>query len=119
MIFVGGGMGSAVRFLMGKWINGLHDLQFPLGTLVINVIACLVLGLLVGWTTHRQVLSEDMRLFLTTGFCGGFSTFSAFSQETITLLQGGATANAVLYVGSSLLLCFAASFAGLYFAGQS
>ena len=91
IVFVGGGLGSVTRFVLARWVNALHTHHFPYGTLVVNVIACFVVGLVIGLADHRQLISPQAKLFWTIGFCGGFSTFSTFSNETIVLLQGGFT----------------------------
>ncbi len=119
LVFVGGGAGSVVRFVLGRWINSLHDLNFPFGTLVVNVVACLLLGYIVGFADHRQLISPGLRFFWTVGFCGGFSTFSSFSAETLTLLQGGFHFVTISYIVISLLLCLAAVFVGLYVGDHS
>ena len=118
LVFAGGGAGSVVRFLLGRWVNAWHNHHFPLGTLAVNVVACLVLGFVVGIADHRQLISPSARLFWTIGFCGGFSTFSTFSAETLTLLQGGFHLSTFIYIISSLVLCLAATFGGIYF-GES
>lgn len=117
MVFIGGGLGSVVRFTLGKWISSLHTHHFPYGTLVANVLACFILGLIIGLADHRQLFSPNARLFWTVGFCGGFSTFSTFSQETFYLLQGGFTLSSIIYVIVSLIFCVAAIYLGL-FAGE-
>lgn len=114
IVFFGGGLGSAVRYSLSRWINALHSHDFPWGTLVVNVVACLALGWIVGLADHKQIISPSARLFWTVGFCGGFSTFSTFSNETVYLLQGGLTVSMVLYITLSLFLCVAATFGGLY-----
>ena len=81
---------------------------------MVNVVACFALGLIIGLADHKQMISPSARLFWTMGFCGGFSTFSTFSNETLSLLQEGFTASLVLYITFSLLLCVAATFTGLY-----
>lgn len=106
-------MGSVLRFYLGKWMYRLHPLAFPLGTLAANVLACLALGTMIGVADQKNAMPAEMRLFWTVGFCGGFSTFSTFSQETLALLQGGFTLTAAGYVGVSLVLCVAAVFAGM------
>lgn len=113
-IFIGGGLGSVVRFATGKWIGTLHPPQFPYGTFVANIIACLLLGFVIGLADHKQIISPTARLFWAVGFCGGFSTFSTFSAETITLLQNGFHFSTVLYVIASLAFCITATYAGLY-----
>ncbi len=114
LVFLGGGLGSTVRFSLGKWVNALHNHHFPWGTLVVNVVACFILGFVIGLADHKQIISASSRLFWTVGFCGGFSTFSTFSNETLYLIQAGFTISLVLYISLSLLLCVAAIFGGLY-----
>jgi CrcB protein len=112
-VFIGGGLGSVTRFLIGKWVSSMHSHDFPWGTLVVNVFACLLVGLFVGLADQKQIVSGPMRLFWTVGFCGGFSTFSTFSGEILELMQAGPAGIAVLYVAGSLILCVAATFTGL------
>ena len=114
IVFLGGGLGSVLRFSLSKWVNALHSHHFPWGTLVVNIAACFVLGIIIGLADHKQMISPAARLFWTVGFCGGFSTFSTFSNETLVLLQSGFTASLLLYIAFSLLLCTAATFGGLY-----
>lgn len=117
MVFIGGGLGSVVRFSLGKWISSLHTHHFPYGTLVANVLACFILGLIIGLADQRQLFSPNARLFWTVGFCGGFSTFSTFSQETFYMFHGGFALSSIIYVIFSLIFCVAAVYLGL-FAGE-
>lgn len=119
LVFGGGGLGSVVRFLLGRWVNAWHNHHFPFGTLAVNVVACVVLGFVVGIADHRQLISSSSRLFWTVGFCGGFSTFSTFSAETLTLIQGGFHLSTAIYIVSSLVLCLGGIFAGLYLGEHS
>ena len=114
LVFLGGGLGSVIRFLMGRWINAFHNHHFPWGTLGANVLACGIMGLLIGLADHKNLISPPVRLFWTVGFCGGFSTFSAFSSEAINLVQGGFQVSFLLYIFASLLLCVAATYGGLW-----
>ena len=114
LVFFGGGLGSTVRFSLGRWVNTLHNHHFPWGTLVVNIVACFVLGFVIGLADHKNVISASSRLFWTVGFCGGFSTFSTFSNETLYLIQSGFTLSLILYISLSLLLCVTAIFGGLY-----
>jgi CrcB protein len=100
---LGGLLGTVVRYKLGGWV--LHHTagyRFPVSTFVVNMLGCGLVGLLVGIAEHRHELSPTVRLFLITGFCGGFTTFSAFGFETVYLLRrneiGWAAANAVLSV---------------------
>ncbi len=118
LIFFGGGLGSVVRFTLGKWINSLHQQYFPWGTFVVNAIACLVVGLVIGLADHKQIISPNARIFWVIGFCGGFSTFSTFSVETISLIQNGFYLSSTLYIASSLFLCLSATYVGLVLGEQ-
>ncbi len=113
LVFIGGGLGSVARYLLGKWFvqNGT---LIPLGTLLANIAACFILGFVVGLADHKQLLSPDARLFWTVGFCGGFSTFSTFSAETLSLFQTGMPMVAIVYIASSVVFCLALTLAGLY-----
>jgi fluoride exporter len=111
LVFIGGGLGSLVRYAISLIFNKL-DNNFPLATLVSNVVACFIIGILVGLTMKGQ-LPDQQRLLFVTGFCGGFSTFSTFSNETIQLWMNGNTTHAFLNIIFSLILCILATFIGL------
>jgi CrcB protein len=113
LVFIGGGLGSVARYLMGRWVNTLHTLTFPFATLVINIIACFVLGFVVGLADDRQSISTASRLFWTVGFCGGFSTFSTFSNESLILFQTGLTLHLASYIIFSIVFCVGATMVGL------
>ncbi len=114
LVFIGGGLGSVARFSLGKWVNAFHNHHFPFGTLAVNIVACFVLGLVIGLADHKQIISPAARIFWTVGFCGGFSTFSTFSNEIFYLLQSGFTVSLFLYIIISLLACVAAIYGGLF-----
>lgn len=111
IIFLGGGLGSLARYAIGQGLMR-YQLLFPLATLLTNLCACLILGYLIGLNLQGGLQSSH-RLLLMTGFCGGFSTFSTFSAETLYLLQHGHYAYALLNVAGSLLLCLAAVYLGI------
>ncbi len=113
LVFFGGGLGCVTRFILGKWISTLHQHHFPWGTLAANVGACLAVGFFIGLADHKQIISPASRIFWVVGFCGGFSTFSTFSVETINLIQQGFTISSFSYVLASVALCMGATFAGL------
>jgi CrcB protein len=115
-VFIGGGLGSLVRFLLGKWVNAFHNSTFPFGTFTINIIACFVLGFIIGLADHKQLLSPATHLFWAVGFCGGFSTFSAFTSESLSLIQQGQNSTMLLYVLLSVIVCLTATFGGLFIA---
>jgi fluoride exporter len=104
LIFVGGGLGAIARWqLSGLVLHRTVDWRFPLGTFIVNVVGCLVAGLLAGLVTKLDIFSADTRLFLFTGLLGGFTTFSAFGVETIYLLRRHEYGVAVGYVLLSVL----------------
>ena len=111
LIFLGGGIGSICRYGIAQLLDGQRPL-FPLATLLANLASCIILGFLVGLSL-RGLMSDNYKLFLMTGFCGGFSTFSTFSNETFSLLESGHTGLALLNVGGSLLLCLVGIFLGI------
>ena len=114
-VAVGGGLGSMARFWMTGWVAGLTAGQFPWGTLAINVLGSLVIGVVAGLTLTPARLGwhPDMRIFLMVGICGGFTTFSAFSLQTVELLHGGDFGAAFGYIVGSVVLCLAATWGGI------
>lgn len=107
----GGALGSVSRYLLGVAIQSRAG-SFPTGTLVINITGSLLLGFLMRYAMETPAIGPDMRLLLTTGFCGGYTTFSTFSYETARLLEDGELDRAALYVALSLLVSLAATFVG-------
>ena len=113
IVFLGAGLGGAGRHGVNVLGARLFGGAFPVGTLAVNVLGCLLMGLVVGAFAYRGHLPQEMRLFLTTGILGGFTTFSAFSLEAALLWERGETGLAALYVGASVVLSLAAVAAGL------
>ncbi|UNK41596.1 fluoride efflux transporter CrcB [Luteimonas sp. S4-F44] len=112
LVFLGGGLGAAVRH--GVNVVALRaGTTFPYGTLCINVVGSLLMGVVVAWFAARSGLSPSLRLFLATGVLGGFTTFSAFSLEAALLYERGQTALAVAYVLASVVLSIGGLFAGM------
>src|SRR5687767_10256218 len=111
-IALAGAVGSVARYLLGRAVQRLASAAFPVGTLVVNVIGCVIIGLLA-----RQFLNDETRpvlqASLIVGFCGGFTTFSAFSVETLGLMQAGHWPKAIAYVVASVLLCLGGTALGL------
>jgi len=108
----GGAIGSMARYLVTGLAQRLLDVQFPLGTLVVNAVGCLVIGVLMSLVEDRQLLSPDMRVLLMVGVLGGFTTFSAFGYETIQMLRHGDVRFAALNVAANLALSLGAVAAG-------
>ena len=111
-IAFGGALGSVLRYLMGGIVQRATHAGFPYGTLAVNVLGCLVIGVLVQYFMNTEPPSE-VRGFLVVGFCGGFTTFSAFSMETIGLLNSGSYLRASVYILASVVLCLSATAAGM------
>lgn len=105
-VFVGGGVGSVLRFAISLFMAQYYRTAFPLATLFSNVLSCLVFGLAIYMLGEKLNTEMPLRLLIITGICGGFSTFSAFSYETVELIKGGNTLFAVLNVLISISLCF-------------
>lgn len=112
IIFVGAGIGGAARHAVNLAVRWL-GYGFPLGTFVVNVVGALLLGALAGYFMSRTGVSQNVRLFLTTGVLGGFTTFSAFSLDAALLLQRQDYWMAAAYVAGTVIACVAALFAGL------
>lgn len=118
LVFLGAGFGGALRH--GVNVLALRHLPpgFPWGTLAINVLGSLVMGIVAGAFAARIDASQSLRLFLATGVLGGFTTFSAFSLEVMLLHERGASAQALLYALASVLLSVAALAVGLWLMRQ-
>ncbi len=113
MVGAGGFIGSALRFIISGWVQRLAAASvMPYGTLAVNVIGCLALGILGGLAEYRQVLEPGQRLFLMVGILGGFTTFSTFAFESVSLMQNAEIAKALVNTAAQVVLGFGAAFAG-------
>jgi len=112
LIALGGAAGSVLRYMVGGAVQRTSDSGFPVGTMVVNVSGCFIIGVLVRQFLNMQ-LSPELRALLIVGFCGGFTTFSTFSAETLGLIEGGEYSRAAGYVVLSVTLCLAATLAGM------
>ena len=113
-VAVGGALGSLARFWLAAVMTTLTGPRFPWGTLLINVLGSFIIGLVAGLTAlpARVGMHPDVRAFLMVGVCGGFTTFSAFSLQSLEWLQSGEVASALGYMAGSVLLCVIAVWAG-------
>src|SRR5215208_3869289 len=102
-IALGGAVGSVARYLVGVAVHTRSGLDFPAGTLVVNLSGCLLFGFLLHYALATPAITPEVRALLTTGLCGGYTTFSTFSYETVTLIQDGDWRRAALYVGLSVV----------------
>jgi len=115
LVFIGGGFGSGLRYLIGKYLNSSLG-GFPIGTFTVNIIGSLLIGLILGYAAKENSLSQNQVLLLATGFCGGFTTFSAFAQENFQLLKTGDIMQFSIYTIGSIVVGLIAVFIGIYIA---
>jgi CrcB protein len=113
IVFLGGGFGAALRHGVNVAAARLVGTSFPYGTLFINVVGSLAMGLIAEYFALKAGLPQRRLLFLTTGILGGFTTFSAFSLDAALLYERGQIANAAIYVTASVVLAIGALFAGM------
>ncbi len=112
LIGLGGFLGSVGRYWVQQYAQRYFPVSFPLGTFVVNMVGCLLIGLLLGFFERTPGASASWRVFLTTGFCGGFTTFSTFAYESLTLARTGEVALLALYTAGSVGLGLLAAWAG-------
>ena len=113
IVFLGAGVGGALRHGVNVGSARLFGYGFPFGTLIVNVVGSFLMGLLAGYFAFRPGIGQHVRLFLTTGILGGFTTFSAFSLDTALLVERHAYALAAAYVAGSVAASLVALFLGL------
>ncbi|PST25341.1 fluoride efflux transporter CrcB [Mesorhizobium plurifarium] len=113
LVGAGGALGSILRYLVGLWMLQRAGPAFPWGTLFVNVTGSFLIGFLAEFVMHKMGASPEMRVFLITGVLGGYTTFSAFSLDAITLLEHGHTTSGLAYAVASVGLSLLAVFAGL------
>jgi len=110
---VGGGFGSLTRFLLSKFIQENIDKTFPLGTLGVNIVASIILGIFVGMVEVKSLTNPNYKALIAIGFCGGFSTFSTFSNDTLQLIQNNRILEASMNILLNVILCILATFGGI------
>jgi fluoride exporter len=101
-VALGGAVGSAIRYVVGVAVQSRTGMDLPFGTLLVNISGCLLLGFLIHYALATPAITPEIRSLLTTGLCGGYTTFSTFSYETVALIQDGDWRRATLYVGLSV-----------------
>src|SRR4051794_1437270 len=110
---IGGVIGSIFRYFAGKLVVSLLPFSFPFWTFSVNIVGSFVMGAVVGLAEHYLWMQHDWRIFLTAGFCGGFTTFSAFAFENVELLVDKNYLTFAAYSTSSFVFCLGAAFLGL------
>ena len=115
LVFLGGGLGSVARLAVGRASLALPGPALPWGTLAVNIVGSLIMGVFAGWLAFKagEGWSQPLRLFLTTGVLGGFTTFSAFSLDAVLIWERGQIGLAAAYVAASVVLSIAGLLAGL------
>tara|TARA_R110002126_G_scaffold41597_1_gene121097 strand:+ start:2002 stop:2373 length:372 start_codon:yes stop_codon:yes gene_type:complete len=113
LVFLGGGLGSILRYWISKNLNSYYS-NFYLGTFLVNIIGCLLIGVLIGLSLKHNYITQNQTLLLATGFCGGFTTFSTFALEGNLLLKESSILYTSLYLGLSVALGILAISFGLW-----
>lgn len=113
LIGTGGFLGSISRFLASRFMQNNFPSAFPFGTFFVNVTGCLLIGVIYGFSERSSLLTSGWKMFLTVGFCGGFTTFSTFANENLALLRDGDFFHFLIYTGLSVFLGITATFFGV------
>ena len=113
LVFLGGGFGSVLRYLIGKFLNSTEN-GIPYGTFAANILGSLLIGIILGLAAKNDTLTQNQTLLLATGFCGGFTTFSTFAYENHVFLKSGDFTSFAIYTIASFVIGFLAVFLGLY-----
>lgn len=113
LVGLGGAVGSIMRFYSGVIIKQFSKTTLPITTLMVNVIGSLIIGILIGYFAKIEHENANLKLLLITGFCGGFTTFSAFAAENISLIQSNETSTAMAYIAISVIASLIAVWLGL------
>lgn len=114
LVGLGGGVGSILRYLTAVVVNKYWANAFPLATFTINILGCFIIGIFAGLMAKQPWADDNFRLLFITGFCGGYTTFSAFALENVNLLQGNNNMVAFLYIGLSVFVGIMATWLGMY-----
>jgi CrcB protein len=111
-VMLGSGIGGALRFISSEYIKQLVPTRFPLSTFVVNLMGCFIIGIIYAISMKGNQDSNGMKLLLATGFCGGFTTFSAFTSENLELIRSGNQLTALFYILTSVVLGILATYFG-------
>lgn len=111
-VLLGSALGGASRFIATEIVKQKTSFKFPLGTFLVNLIGCFIMGIVLGYISRSTEDTNNIKLLLITGFCGGFTTFSAFAAENLNLLKTGNQTTAIAYIALSIVLGIFATFLG-------
>ncbi len=117
LVFLGGGFGSVLRYIIGKYLNNTYS-GIPYGTFAANMLGSLLIGIILGLAAKNDSLSQNQTLLLATGFCGGFTTFSTFAYENHVFLKSGDFTSFAFYTIASFVIGFFAVFIGMHIIKQ-
>jgi CrcB protein len=112
IVGLGGFIGSASRFLLSQFINKYFNTTYPLGTLIINLLGCFLIGIILGLFEKENFISPNLNLFLAVGICGGFTTFSTFSNDSLILFTESDYLGLTFYMGISVFFGILLTFVG-------
>lgn len=113
LIGLGGGIGSIARYICQRGLSIVYPNSFPVGTFAVNILGCFLIGIFWGISFRSFANNESWKLFLMTGFCGGYTTFSAFTLEGVGLLKEQKTGIFFLYIAASVIIGLAATYGGM------
>lgn len=116
MVALGGALGSVARYVVSRYVGDIAGDGFPWATLTVNVAGCLVIGVFAGYGSSL-CMAQSVRLLLVTGFCGGFTTFSTFANESLMLMKTADALYTLLYIGASVIAGLFAAYCGMKIAG--
>lgn len=117
LVFVGGGLGSTLRYIIGKYLNSTES-GIPWGTFTANILGSFLIGLILGLAAKNNTFSHNQTLLLATGFCGGFTTFSTFAYENHIFLKSGDFLSFAMYTIASFIIGFLMVFLAIYLVKQ-
>jgi len=112
IIGTGGFVGTLARYFSMQWVQKTFANSFPLGTMIVNILGCFLIGVFLGLSERGNILTNEMRLFLTVGFCGGFTTFSTFTADSLLLMRNGQVVYLLTYTVVSVVVGILFTFFG-------